>query len=127
MLNKSAKTLIITTKGNEKQFSGKHIEVVGCKPDNEGQVSIECALDLLFQRSIKKLLVEGGGTVIWNFLKSGFADDIYVYIGPYIIGGKNTPTVADGSGIKNEDELIPLKFVDVNRLGSGILIHYRMV
>jgi 2,5-diamino-6-(ribosylamino)-4(3H)-pyrimidinone 5'-phosphate reductase len=60
-------------------------------------------LDLLYQRGIKKLLVEGGGTIIWSFLRNRLVDDLYTYIGPCIIGGKNTPTVADGSGIKSED------------------------
>ena len=127
VLNKSAKTLIITTDGNEKHFDGEHIEVVGCKADNEKYVDLVCVLDLLYQKGVKKLLVEGGGTIIWNFLKKGFVDDLFIYIGPCIIGGKDTPTLADGLGIKNEDELIPLKIVDVNRLGPGILVHYKMI
>ena len=127
VLNKSAKTLIITTKGNEKQFDGEHIEVVGCKVDNKGHIDLGCMLDVLYQKGVKKLLVEGGGTVIWNFLKERLVDDLFIYIGPCIIGGKDAPTVADGVGIKNEDELISLKIIDVNRLGSGVLVHYRMI
>lgn len=127
VLNNSAKTLIITCKGNEKHIGGEHLEVVGCKADNEGFVDLEYALDLLYKKGIKKLLVEGGGTVIWNFLNKRAVDDLFIYIGPYIIGGKNTPTVADGIGIKNENDLITLKIVEVNRLGSGILVHYKMI
>jgi 2,5-diamino-6-(ribosylamino)-4(3H)-pyrimidinone 5'-phosphate reductase len=127
VLNKTAKTLIITTKGNEKNFDEDHIEVIGCKADNEGHVDLECALDLLYQKSVKKLLVGGGGIIIWNFLKKKLVDDLFIYIGPCIIGGKDTPTVADGLGIKNEGELINLKIIDVNRLGSGILVHYKMI
>lgn len=127
VLNNSAKTLIITIKGNEKNFDEKHIEIVGCKSSNEGHVDLDCALDLLYQKGVKKLLVEGGGTIIWNFLKKGLVDDLYVFIGSCIVGGKATPTLADGSGIKNEDELISLKIVEINRLGSGILVHYKMI
>jgi len=72
-------------------------------------------------------LVEGGGTVIWSFFRKGLVDDLYVYIGSCIIGGKNTPTMADGVGIKSGDDLLSLKIVDVNRLGDGILVHYKLM
>jgi len=127
VLNNAAKTLIITTEGNEKHFEGEHIEVVGCKANEEGHVDLEYALELLCQKGVEKLLVEGGGTIVWSFLEKRLVDDLYIYIGPCVIGGKTTPTVADGSGIKNEGELIPLKIVDVTRLGPGILTHYRMI
>jgi len=127
VLNDSAKTLIITKKGNEKQFDCKHIAVVGCKIDNEGYIDLNCVLDLLSKKGVKKLLVEGGSTVIWSFLKKKLVDDLFIYIGPYVIGGKDTPTVADGSGIKNENELLSLRTVDVKKLGLGVLIHYKLV
>lgn len=127
VLNNAAKTLIITTEGNEKHFEGEHIEVVGCKANEEGHVDLEYALELLYQKGVEKLLVEGGGTIVWSFLEKRLVDDLYIYIGSCIIGGKTTPTVADGLGIKNEVELIPLKIVDVTRLGPGILTHYRMI
>lgn len=127
VLNNAAKTLIITTEGNEKHFEGEHIEVVGCKANEEGHVDLEYALELLYQKGVEKLLVEGGGTIVWSFLEKRLVDDLYIYIGPCVIGGKTTPTVADGLGIKNEGELIPLKIVDVTRLGPGILTHYRMM
>ena len=127
VVNDSAKTLIITTKENEKPFDAKHVEVVGCKADDKGYVNLESALDVLFQKGIKKLLVEGGGTVIWNFLQQKLVDDFYVYIGPCIIGGERTPTVADGKGVRNEREIVSLRVADVIRLGQGVLICYKMI
>jgi len=127
VLNNFAKTLIVTIQGNEKHFDGDHVEVVGIQNDDEGRVDIESMLNVLYKKGIKKLLVEGGGTVIWSFLKSGFVDDLYVYIGSCIIGGKNTPTMADGVGIKSEDDLLFLKIVSLDRLGDGILVHYKLV
>jgi len=127
VLNNASKTLIITTKSYEKRYEGEHIEVIGCRANKKGHVDIECVMELLYQKGIKKLLVEGGGTIIWNFLQKRFVDDLFIYIGPYIVGGKITPTVADGPGIKNKDELIPLKIINVDRLGSGILTHYKLI
>ena len=127
VLNNAAKTLIITIEGNEKHFEGENVEVIGCKANDEEHVDLECALELLYQKGVKKLLVEGGGTIIWSFLEKRLVDDLYIYIGPYVIGGKTTPTLADGLGIKNEGEIISLKIVNVTRLGAGILAHYKMI
>ena len=125
VLNTTADTLLIMAKGHERQFEGSHIEVVGCTVDRQGLLEIPCILELLSQRGIRTLLVEGGGTVIWSFLQSGMVDDLYVYIGPCIIGGKNTPTMASGEGIMRENEAINLKIVKTQRIGAGVLIHYQ--
>ena len=125
VLNDVTKTLIITAKGKEKTYEGSHIEVVGCKTDRNGFIDVECVLDFLYRKGVRTLLVEGGGTVIWNFLKNKVVDDLYIFIGSFIIGGKDTPTVAEGEGIKSEKDSIPLRIVEVKRIGFGLLIHYQ--
>lgn len=124
VLNDTAKTLIITAKGKEKTYPGSHIEVVGCITQKNGFIDVHCALDVLYQKGIRSVLVEGGGTIVWNFLSSKVVDDLFIYIGPCIIGGKETPTVADGEGIATMDGL-PLKIIEVQRLGPGVLVHYQ--
>ena len=124
-LNTTSNTLILTTKGRTKTYEGSHIEVVECKIDTNGLLDLNDALNILYQKGVRKLLVEGGGTVIWNFLKKGLVDDLYIYIGSCIIGGKNTPTVADGEGIAPGEEII-LKIVEVQKIGSGVLMHYQL-
>ena len=127
VLNNIAKTLIITKIGNEKTFNLDHVQVIGCNTDENGFIDLNCMLDILYAKGIRKLLVEGGGTIIWNFLRKKLVDDLFIYIGPYIIGGKKTPTVADGIGINNEDDAIALKIIDYTKIGPGLLIHYKLV
>ena len=124
VLNNISKTLIITAKGIEKTYKGSHIEVVSCKIDRNGLIDVKDAIDLLYRKGVRTLLVEGGGTIIWNFLKNKVVDDLYIYIGPCIIGGKETPTVAEGEGIKSKEDSIPLKIVTAKRVGPGLMIHY---
>ncbi len=126
VLNDVSKTIIITGKAKKKTYNGSHIQVIECNTDKAGLIDVHCALDLLYQRGVRKLLVEGGGTIIWNFLKQKVVDDLYIFIGPCVIGGKETPTVADGEGIRAGEE-IPLKIVKVKELGSGVLIHYQPI
>ncbi len=126
VLNDTAKTLIITAKGRMKRYDQPHVEVVECESDDEGMLDVHHVLEILYERGVRKLLVEGGGTVIWSFLKNKVVDDLFIFIGPCIIGGKDTPTVADGTGVDAGEE-IALKIVEVKRLGSGVLIHYQLV
>jgi len=127
VLNDVTKTMIITAKGTGRAYPGSHIEVVECKTDQLGYIDVRDALEVLSQRGVRSLLVEGGGTVIWTFLDNKVVDDLYIFIGSCIIGGKDTPTVAEGIGIRRGEEAIPLRIVEVKRVGPGVLIHYQPV
>jgi 2,5-diamino-6-(ribosylamino)-4(3H)-pyrimidinone 5'-phosphate reductase len=117
VVNDAAKTIILVGKNCNKNF-GKNVEVIKCKTTQDGFIDLEKAMQILFDRGVKKLMVEGGSTVISNFLNSGYADDMYVYVGPMIIGGKNTPTIANVN--------VNLEIVDKKSIGPGILLHYRL-
>jgi len=121
-----AKTLIITNGQCDKKY-GSNVEIVQCDIDYEGIIDLKKMLEILHNRGIKKLMVEGGSTVIWNFLKQGLVDDLYVYIGPMIIGGKYTPSMADGEGIADQNNPIRLKIVEASKLNDGLLVHYKLI
>lgn len=124
VVNDKAQTIIFTSSKNAKNYN-KNVEVVEVPQDKEGFIDLNQVVSILYDKGVKKLLVEGGGTVIWNFLKNKLVDELYIYIGSIIIGGAKSPTIADGLGIKNENEIISLKLVSSNRLGEGILLHYK--
>jgi len=124
-VDENAKTLIITNGECDRDYKNT-VEVIQCEVDYEGLIDLNKMLEILYNRGIRKLMVEGGSTVIWNFLKQRLVDDLYVYIGPMIIGGKYTPSMADGEGITQEDELINLELVEAKKIGNGLLVHYKM-
>jgi 2,5-diamino-6-(ribosylamino)-4(3H)-pyrimidinone 5'-phosphate reductase len=125
-VDENAKTLIITNGECDKNYK-INVEVVQCEVDYDGFIDLNQMLEILYNRGIKKLMVEGGSTVIWNFLKQSLVDDLFVFIGPMIIGGKYTPSMADGEGINQEDELINLQIVEFRKIGNGLLVHYKLV
>jgi 2,5-diamino-6-(ribosylamino)-4(3H)-pyrimidinone 5'-phosphate reductase len=124
VLNDAANTLIFMEKGKEKSYGKPHVEVIGCPVDARGFIDLDCVLTTLHQRGVRRLLVEGGGTIIWSFLHHKVVDDLTVFIGSCIIGGTETPTMAEGEGIQDEQETILLKVVEVQKVGLGVLIHY---
>lgn len=65
----TSKTLIFTTKGHKKSYDGSHIEVVECRTDKDGLIDVNYALDILYEKGVRKLLVEGGVLSFGIFLK----------------------------------------------------------
>jgi 2,5-diamino-6-(ribosylamino)-4(3H)-pyrimidinone 5'-phosphate reductase len=88
------------------------------------EVDLARVLDELGEMGIRRLMVEGGGTLIAGLVRAGLVDEIYTYIGSIVIGGKDAPTLADGPGWITEAEFARLVLVDVTRMDDGILLHW---
>jgi len=87
-------------------------------------VNIKNLLRILSKKKIKTLLVEGGGTVNWEFVKQGLVDEIIITITPYLIGGKNAITLVDGEGFSLIQKATRLKLKKTCRLENEIVLHY---
>jgi len=125
VVNNVAQTFIFI--GENETFKDRfneNVRVIPSKVDGMGHIDLSFVLETLYHEGLTSLLVEGGGTVIWSFLKQGLFDDLFVYLGPLVIGGKSTPTMADGSGVSSGDDVIKLRLVDTQRMGEGVLLHY---
>jgi 2,5-diamino-6-(ribosylamino)-4(3H)-pyrimidinone 5'-phosphate reductase len=124
VVNNTSKTLIATEKGCEKGFSD-NVEIAICNITDDGLIDLENLFEILSKKGVKKLMVEGGGTVIFNFLKKEFVDDFYIYIGSMKIkGGKIPPFI-----VKNKIDIknLNLELIKKKRLGFGHLCHYRLI
>lgn len=89
------------------------------------RVDLDVALETLDSLGLKRVMLEGGGTLIAEFLRLGLADELRVYLAPKLFGGENAPTLVagggwDASGAKR------LALVDARVLDSagGVLLHY---
>ncbi len=93
----------------------------------EHRVDLSAVLDSLWTHGVKRLLVEGGGTLNFELLKQKLVDEIYLYIAPLIFGGAAAPTLADGAGLPRE-AAIALRLLNIENLGDGgIVLHYAVV
>ena len=117
-----ARTLIAMAGRKRKKGWGDNVEigVFG----RGSRVSIPALLEELGRRGVRSLLVEGGGTVIWSFLRGGFVDRMTIYIGSLALGGYG-PTPCGGEGVKSLEEAVRLKLTGTRRLGDGILLTYK--
>ena len=97
-----------------------HVIIVG-----ETRVDLKELLSNLNRRGVKRLMVEGGGTLNFSLLNLGLVDEIYTYISNIVIGGANAPTLADGEGFTHD--FVKLELLDVNTLGHGLLVKWKVL
>ncbi len=92
----------------------------------ENRVDLCKSLEILASLGMKTVMLEGGGTLIAEFIRLGLADELRVYVAPKIFGGASAPTLVDGEGWPASTAKT-LRLVDVRVLdeGGGILITYR--
>lgn len=88
----------------------------------ESRVDLAGALEALEGQGIDRLMVEGGGEVIFSLFDAGLVDELSVFIGSLVIGGRDAPTLADGPGFT--DEFPRLALESVSRLDDGVLLEY---
>ncbi len=90
----------------------------------ENKVNIKNLLKALSKKKIKTLLVEGGGTVNWEFIKQGLIDEVLVTITPYLVGGQKAISLVDGEGFSKIQNSKKLKLKKISKLGNEIVLHY---
>ena len=88
--------------------------------DSLGRVDLIAALRELGERGVKRLMVEGGATVITSFLASRLVDYCVITVVPRLIGGVRA---VDGAG--DAGGLPPLAIVDCRYqpLGGDLIVH----
>jgi 2,5-diamino-6-hydroxy-4-(5-phosphoribosylamino)pyrimidine 1'-reductase len=67
-------------------------------PIGGGRVDLMAAMATLSNLGIKRVLVEGGGTLNFALLQLGLVDEVQVFVAPLMFGGATAPTLADGGG-----------------------------
>ncbi|MFB6298215.1 MAG: 2,5-diamino-6-(ribosylamino)-4(3H)-pyrimidinone 5'-phosphate reductase [Salinirussus sp.] len=91
-------------------------------PAGDDRVDLGAALAELEATGIDRLLVEGGGELIFSLFAAGLVDELSVYVGPVLIGGRDAPTLADGDGFV--DSFPALELDSVDRADGGVVLTY---
>ncbi|MEW6030935.1 MAG: 2,5-diamino-6-(ribosylamino)-4(3H)-pyrimidinone 5'-phosphate reductase [Chloroflexota bacterium] len=90
------------------------------------RVDLAAALASLHGLGIRRLMVEGGGTLNFELLRLGLVDELTAYVAPMVFGGESAPTAAAGAGLAR-GEAVPLKLVNVEAWeDGGVLLHYKL-
>ena len=90
-------------------------------------VDLEGLMKELYQRRIRSILLEGGGTLNWSMLKARLVDEVRVAISPRIVGGGEAVTMADGEGYDSVDDGVRLRRKESYALGDDLVLEYEVI
>jgi 2,5-diamino-6-(ribosylamino)-4(3H)-pyrimidinone 5'-phosphate reductase len=88
------------------------------------QVDLMELLAYLYMKDVRTLMVEGGGTIISAFFAADLVDELLVFVGNIIIGGRDAPTLSDGQGFIDPATFPRLKLVGHEPVDDGVLLRW---
>jgi 2,5-diamino-6-(ribosylamino)-4(3H)-pyrimidinone 5'-phosphate reductase len=121
ILDDAAETYLLVSEAaptdfiEEMEAAGAYVLAAG-----EDRVDLQTALAKLSGEGIDRLMVEGGGELIFSLFEDGLVDELRMFIGPKVLGGRDAPTVADGDGFV--ERFPELELETVNRIDDGVLL-----
>ncbi|MFL6094799.1 MAG: bifunctional diaminohydroxyphosphoribosylaminopyrimidine deaminase/5-amino-6-(5-phosphoribosylamino)uracil reductase RibD [Blastococcus sp.] len=77
----------------------------------------------LFDRDVRRLLLEGGPTLAGAFLREGLVDEIVIHLAPKLLG--SGPSLVSDLGIRAIGDALDLSVVDVTLLGGDVALRLR--
>ncbi|ERH04245.1 MAG: 2,5-diamino-6-hydroxy-4-(5-phosphoribosylamino)pyrimidine 1''-reductase, archaeal [Halorubrum sp. J07HR59] len=123
ILDDEARTVVVTAetapddRHQTLEAAGADIIVAG-----SDRVDLAGAVDQLDTQGLDRLMVEGGGEIIFSLFEAGLVDELTVYVGSLVVGGDSAPTLADGEGFT--EKFPHLELTDVDRVDDGVLLSY---
>ncbi len=122
---KEYRSIIVCTEENEKaeKLREMGLEVLKVR-EKEGEIDLRELMEKLGAMGIDSILLEGGAVLNDSALRAGIVQQLFVFIGPKIFGGKEARSPVEGKGIELVDEAVELELKDVQRLGGDIMLRY---
>jgi 5-amino-6-(5-phosphoribosylamino)uracil reductase len=93
--------------------------------DGGEPVDLATVVTDLAARGVRRLMVEGGGTIHTGFLTAGLADELQLVVAPFFVGDSRAPRfVGDGSFPWGPQHRADLK--EVRQIGDVVLLRYAL-
>ena len=122
---KTVPTIIAVSKKAPKkrleQLQRLHAEIIVA---GEKSVSLPLLVRVLYGRGVRTIMVEGGGTVNWSFIKAGLFDEMYIAVAPFVVGGTASVPLVWGSGFATICKSAKFRLDSTKRLGDYVVLHY---
>jgi 2,5-diamino-6-(ribosylamino)-4(3H)-pyrimidinone 5'-phosphate reductase len=90
----------------------------------ENQINVKSLLRNLKKRKIKTILLEGGGSINWEFVKNNLVDEFFITITPYILGGTDAISLVEGKGFDTILKSAKLRLKSIQRLQNDVILQY---
>lgn len=112
------KTAAVRTKISK--LAAKGVELIALPSGRNGRISAGAVLKRIAGLGLASVMVEGGAGVFSQFIESGMADKIHVFVAPKIMGdGK---TFSDGIKLKRLADAVRIEDLEIRQVGSDFLV-----
>jgi 2,5-diamino-6-(ribosylamino)-4(3H)-pyrimidinone 5'-phosphate reductase len=124
ILDATAPTVVLVSEaapeGRVRRFEAAGAETVVAGTE---RVDLAAALDALeAEYDVGEAVVEGGGEIIFSLFEGALVDELSVFVGPTVIGGRDAPTLADGEGFLEDFPELALR--ETEQLDGGVVLHW---
>ncbi len=90
----------------------------------KNSVNIKLLMKKLSDKKINTILVEGGGTVNWEFIKHNLFDELIITLSPFLIGGNDAISFVQGKGFEKISNSPNLRLKSIKRLKNHVVLYY---
>ena len=87
----NAEKIIYTISSQKEMLTAKFSPVANVVSAGEKTVELRTLLKDLYLRGVRRLIVEGGSSILTQFMQEGFANEIHIAIAGFFVGQKNAP------------------------------------
>jgi len=116
---------LVAVSGRAPEESVRALEERGvevARMDDRGKVDLRGLLELLGERGVLNLLVEGGPELTRAMWEAGLVDKLVFYFAPKVIGGCGAPGPVGGTGVDSIDQAYPLTIDAVFAIGPDLKV-----
>lgn len=92
---------------------------------NSSNIEPEFILEDLYKRGVKKLMIEGGSSIITMFLSKNLVDELQVSIAPFFVGDSRAPKFVNSESFPY-NKYNRMKLVNAEIIGDMVLITYKL-
>ena len=123
--SKKIPTIIVVSKkiprSNLKKLNEFPVEIMFAGINH---VNLKLLLEKLYDKKIKTVLVEGGGTINWEFIQQNLFDELIVTVSPFLVGGTEAISLIQGEGFRKISNSQKMNLKSVKRLQNHLVLHY---
>lgn len=101
----------------------KSSEVIRLAQPSKNRPLAKQIVQVLRELKVKRLLVEGGGGIMWDFVSHNLLDELHLTLTPRILGGIDSPTLVDGRGFEPHD-VVNYRLERCKRLQNELYLTY---
>ncbi|SHF72254.1 bifunctional diaminohydroxyphosphoribosylaminopyrimidine deaminase/5-amino-6-(5-phosphoribosylamino)uracil reductase RibD [Ornithinibacillus halophilus] len=118
--DQEAETWVFTSKNYNKEQK-RLLEEQGVTvfvTNNDNSVDPNEVVEILGEKSVSSLFIEGGGNIHASFLENQLVDKVVLYFAPKLVGGKDAPTFLEGTGFELMKDAVELLDTNIERIGK---------